>query len=120
MTRRSCVAGQLPSTFTQLHKTQVARFSLCVGTWHYIHILQLLANHPLDNIEAIIVQYLLRGELDAAVMTPSARQLSHGNIPSFSDNASPLNLPATSVRPTDLAQLDRPLSGVPHEKWTGS
>jgi hypothetical protein len=101
---------QLPSAFPQLREALVARLGSCVGTRHYIRVLQLLTNHSVDYLASVIAGCLSRGELDAAIITAAARQPSNDNALSLSDNALSLNLAAVCVRPTDLAQFDRLLS----------
>ena len=106
---------QLPATFTTLRASLADRLGSRVGTRHYIRVLQLLANHPLDHIQSVITQCLSRGELDAAAIAAAARPLVCDNALSLNDNALSLSLVAVTVRPTDLAQFDRLLSRYPSE-----
>jgi transposase len=106
---------QLPAAFAELRRRLEGRFGSCVGTRHYIRVLQLLANHPIEPVAALIAGCLARGELDAGVITAAARQLPRDNTPSCGDGALSLDLAAVSVRPTDLAQFDRLLSHSPDE-----
>ena len=100
----------LPAAFAQLRAALVTRLGSCVGTRHYIRVLQLLANHPIGSVEAVVTGCLVRGELDATTITAAAQQLDRDNASAPSDNALSLDLAAVSVRPTDLAQFDRLLS----------
>ncbi|MCI0705360.1 MAG: IS21 family transposase [Planctomycetia bacterium] len=106
---------QLPGVFARLRGVLVDRLGSCVGTRHYIRVLQLLANHSVEHIEGVITQCLLRGELDAAIITARARQLPRSNTLSLSDSALSLNLAAITVRPADLAQFNRLLSHYPDQ-----
>jgi hypothetical protein len=103
----------LPPAFARLRAALAARLGSCVGTRHYIRVLQLLARHSVDHLEAVIAGCLSRDELDAAVITAAARQLPHDCAPRPCDNALSHGLAAVTVRPTDLAQFDRLLSRSP-------
>jgi transposase len=100
----------LPAAFVELRTALVARLGSCVGTRHYIRVLQLLTNHPAERLAIVIAGCLSRGELDATVIAATARQLPCDNGLSLDDNALSLDLAAVTVRPTDLAQFDRLLS----------
>lgn len=106
---------QLPSAFTELRAGLVSRFGSCVGTRHYIRVLQLLSNHPVERLAPVLAGCLTRGEFDAAVIIAAARQMGCDNALSLSDNAMSPTLAAVAVRPTDLAQFDRLLSRCPTE-----
>jgi transposase len=106
---------QLPATFATLRAALADRLGSCVGTRHYIRVLQLLANHPVDHIQSAIARCLSGGELDATAITAAARPLARDCAPSLSDSVLSLNLVAVTVRPTDLAQFDRLLSHYPSE-----
>jgi hypothetical protein len=106
---------QLPTTFTTLRVALADRLGSRVGTRHYIRVLQLLANHPLERLEAIIANCLSRGELDATIIIVAARRLTCDNTLSLGDNAMSQTLATVTVRPTDLAQFDRLLSHSPSE-----
>jgi transposase len=101
---------QLPAAFAELRAALVVRFGLCVGTRHYIRVLQLLASHPVERLEAVIAGCLSRGELDATTIAAVARRSGCGDAPPLSDSALSLDLAAVTVRPADLAQFDRLLS----------
>jgi hypothetical protein len=101
---------QLPASFTALRTALADRFGSRVGTRHYIRVLQLLASHPTERLEAVVAGCLSRGELDAAIIIAAARLIPSDNALSLDDNAMSLTLAAVTVRPTDLAQFDRLLS----------
>jgi transposase len=106
---------RLPATFAELRRCLEGRFGSCVGTRHYIRVLQLLANHAVERVEAVVAGCLARGELDAGVITAAARSLARDTAPAMSDSPLSLGLAAVRVRPTDLAQFDRLLSHSLHE-----
>jgi hypothetical protein len=106
---------QLPSAFAELRAALVSRFGSCVGTRHYIRVLQLLSNHPVERLATVIAGCVTRGELDAAIIVAAARPLHCDSALSLNDGALPPPLAAVTVRPTDLAQFDRLLSHSPSE-----
>jgi transposase len=106
---------QLPTIFATLRAALANRLGSCVGTRHYIRVLQLLASHPVERLEGVIAGCLVRDELDATIITAVARRSDCDNVLSFSDSALSLDLAAVTVRPTDLAQFDRLLSHYPSE-----
>jgi transposase len=106
---------QLPATFTTLRAALAAGLGVHAGARHYIRVLQLLANHTAERLEAVIAGCLSRGELDATIIIAAARQFPCDNALSLNDNALSLDLAAVAVRPTDLAQFDRLLSRSPSE-----
>lgn len=101
---------QLPTTFTALRTALTDRLGSRVGTRHYIRVLQLLASHPVERLEAVVAGCLVRSELDATIIAAAARHLPCDSTMSLSDNDMSLTLAAVTVRPTDLAQFDRLLS----------
>ncbi len=101
---------QLPAAFAALRAALADRLGSCVGTRHYIRVLQLLASHSPECLEAVIAGCLVRGELDATIITAVARRSACDNALSLSDGSLSLDLAAVTVRPTDLAQFDRLLS----------
>jgi hypothetical protein len=104
---------QLPAVFAELRAALVARFGSCVGTRHYIRVLQLLASHPAERLGAVAAGCLSRGELDAATITAAARRFTCDGAMSLNDSSMSLALAAVTVRPPDLAQFDRLLSRSP-------
>lgn len=103
----------LPPAFADLRAALVARLGACVGTRHYVRVLQLLAAHPAERLAPVVAECLTRGELDVAAITAAARQRARDAAPPTSDSALSLELAAVAVRPTDLAQFDRLLSRSP-------
>ena len=101
---------QLPGVFADLRRTLEGRLGTCVGTRHYIRVLQLLATHSADQLAAVVAGCLTRDALDADAVTAAARGIPSDNALSLSDNALSLDLAAVAVRPPDLAQFDRLLS----------
>jgi transposase len=106
---------QLPGVFAELRLALDGRLGSRAGTRHYIRVLQLLASHPVERLEAVVAGCLSRGELDATVIIAATRRLTCDNALSLNDNTMSLSLAAVTVRPTDLAQFDRLLSRYPSE-----
>jgi hypothetical protein len=106
---------QLPAAFAELRVALVGQLGSCVGTRHYIRVLQLLANHPVGWPASVVAGCVARGELDAAAITAAARRPHHGDASPLSDSALSLALAAVTVRPPDLARFDRLLSRSPTE-----
>jgi transposase len=101
---------QLPCVFAELRAALAARFGSHVGTRHYIRILQLFTNHPLERIQSVVTECLSRGDLDPAIITAAARHSLSDNALSLSGDTLSPGLATVTVRPTDLAQFDRLLS----------
>lgn len=97
---------QLPPAFADLRRSLEGRLGPRVGARHYIRVLQLLAHHPSDRVEAAIARCRECGDPDAAAIAAAAGRLA-------GDNAPPLDVPAVTVQPADLARFDRLLSRSP-------
>jgi transposase len=106
---------RLPDAFAELRAALEGRLGSCVGTRHYIRVLQLLTYHSVDCVESVIAGCVSRGELDAGIITATIRQLPRDGAPPPSDNALSIPLAAVTVQPTDLAQFDRLLSHSPED-----
>jgi transposase len=106
---------QLPAAFAELRAALITRLGSRVGTRHYIRVLQLLASHSAQRLATVIAACLTRGELDATVITATARLHNCDNALSLSDSSLSQTVAAVTVRPTDLAQFDRLLSRSPTE-----
>lgn len=106
---------RLPGAFAELRAALVGRLGPCVGTRHYIRVLQLLANHTAESVGSVIAGCLSRGELDAGLVAAATRQLPRGDTPPLGDSPLSLDLAAVAVRPTDLAQFDRLLPHSPED-----
>jgi transposase len=106
---------QLPSVFHTLRHSLEEQHGSCLGTRHYIRVLQLLTNYPIEPVENAIASCLASGSLDAAVVASIVHRQSCDNTKSFNDNALSLELSTVTVRPTDLSQFDRLLSHYPIE-----
>jgi transposase len=106
---------QLPRVFHTLRRFLEEQHGSCVGTRHYIRVLQLLINYPIEHVENAIASCLASGSLDAAVIAATVHQQSVHNTRAFNDNALSLELSAVTVRPPDLSQFDRLLSHYPKE-----
>jgi hypothetical protein len=106
---------QLPRVFLTLKRSLEERHGSCVGTRHYIRVLQLLTNYPIEHVENAIANSLASGNLDAAIIAATAHQQSIRNKTAFNDNALSLVLSTVTVRPPDLSHFDRLLSHYPKE-----
>ena len=106
---------QLPSVFHTLRRSLEEQHGSCLGTRHYIRVLQLLTNYPIEHVENAITGCLASGSLDAAVITATVHQQSVHNTRAFHDNARSLELSTVTVQPPDLSQFDRLLSHYPKE-----
>jgi transposase len=106
---------QLPSVFHTLRHSLEEQHGSCLGTRHYIRVLQLLTNYPIEPVENAIASCLSSGSLDAAVVASIVHRQSCDNTKSFNGNALSLELSTVTVRPTDLSQFDRLLSHYPIE-----
>ena len=104
---------QLPAAFAALRRTLEARLGSRTGVNHYIRVLQLLANHSIEQVENVITGCLPCGNLDADMVIAAARSQPSDSALSLSDNTLSLNISAVTVRPPDLSQFDRLLSHSP-------
>jgi transposase len=104
---------QLPSVFHTLRRSLEELHGSCVGTRHYIRVLQLLTNYPSEQVENAIASCLECDSPDVATITTAVHQQSAHNTHPFNDKALSLELSTVTVRPPDLAQFDRLLSHYP-------
>jgi len=104
---------QLPTAFATLRRTLEARLGSRAGANHYIRVLQLLANHSIEQMENVITGCLPCGNLDADMVIAAARNQPSDSALSLSGDTLSLNISAVTVRPPDLSQFDRLLSHSP-------
>jgi hypothetical protein len=64
--------GRLPESFGRLGQALEARHGPPAGARHYVRVLQLLAEHPLERVEQAAGACLRRGELHAERVAPAA------------------------------------------------
>jgi transposase len=87
----------LPASFTQLRQALEARHGATAGARHYVRVLQLLAEHPLERVQEAVAGCLHRDELHAERIHARLRQL-----------ASPSDNPLSPVTPLCQYQVPRP------------
>jgi transposase len=67
---------RLPESFTRLRQALEGRHGPTAGARHYVRVLQLLAEHPLDRVEQAAAACLRRGELHAERIAAEADRLA--------------------------------------------
>lgn len=72
---------RLPESFARLRQALEARHGGPAGARHYVRVLQLLAEHPLERVEQATVACLRRGELHAERIGAEARRLAGAAAP---------------------------------------
>jgi transposase len=111
---------QLPPAFAALRQALEQRLGPRAGARHFIHVLQLLAHHPLGRVEQAIAAG--RGAPDAAAITAAADRLARADaaprdmamsLDDISMSVDAARLSALRVPAPDLAQFDRLLSRCP-------
>jgi transposase len=98
---------QLPPAFTALRRTLEGKLGARTGTYHFIRVLQLLAQHPIPRVEQAIRECCHLGVSNAASIETAVEQLAaHDSVP-----ASPTpGVPALTVPPPDLSHFNRLLT----------
>ncbi len=97
---------QLPESFSRLRQMLEERHGARAGVRHYIRVLQLLAEHPLERVRQAVEVCVRRGELHAERIAAEVRVLS-----SSSDPALPVTpLCQYQVPQPDLGCFDRLLT----------
>ncbi len=90
---------QLPPAFAQLRADLEHRLGTRTGVQHFIRVLQLLAQHPLDRVERAIHLVRIRGDPDATKITAAVERLARPS--------SPVSDTAVSLTPAPLPDLTR-------------
>jgi transposase len=67
---------QLPESFTRLRQALETRHGPTAGARHYVRVLQLLAEHPLERVQAAVETCLRRDEWHAERIGAEARRLT--------------------------------------------
>src|SRR5205085_11604362 len=67
---------RLPESFARLRQALEGRHGPSAGARHYVRVLQLLAEHPLERVEQAAAACLRRGELHAERVGAEARRLA--------------------------------------------
>jgi transposase len=109
---------QLPASFTRLRQALEQRHGLRTGARHYIRVLQLLAEHPLERVQQAVEQCLPQLPLDAErIIAVTARLAEAGSAaaaaaqevtPEGPSSGAPLG--QYRVPPPDLGCFDQLLS----------
>ena len=96
---------QLPESFTRVRQALETRHGPSAGPRHYVRVLQLLAEHPVERVQAAVEICLRRDELHAERIAAEARRLTGvaGSTP-----GTPLC--SFQVPPPDLGRYDQLLS----------
>jgi hypothetical protein len=81
---------QLPESFARLRQALAARHGGPAGARHYVRVLQLLAEHPLERLEQAATACLRRGELHAERVGAEARRLAGTATASAPEPVTPL------------------------------
>jgi transposase len=96
---------QLPESFTQLRQKLETQHGIRAGARHYVRVLQLLTEHPLERVQSAVATCLHRDELHAERIAAEAqrRAVAAGALPE-----SPLC--SFEVPRPDLGRFDQLLS----------
>lgn len=65
---------QLPASFTQLRDALEKRHGRTAGPRHFVRVLQLLSEHPMERVQAVIETCLVKGDMDAERIAAQVRQ----------------------------------------------
>jgi hypothetical protein len=97
---------QLPESFTRLRRALEQRHGATAGARHYVRVLQLLAEYPLERVREAVEACLRRDEWHAERIAAAARRLA-----SVDDTPSPgTPLCHYQVPQPDLGRFDRLLT----------
>jgi hypothetical protein len=67
---------RLPESFTRLRQALEGRHGPTAGARHYVRVLQLLAEHPMERVQGAVETCLRRGELHAERIASETRRLT--------------------------------------------
>lgn len=65
---------QLPACFTQLREALEKRHGKTAGARHFVRVLQLLSEHPMDRVQAVVEACLAKDDIDAERIAAQVRQ----------------------------------------------
>ena len=65
---------QLAAAFTQLREALEKRHGKTAGPRHFVRVLQLMNEHPMDRVQAVVESCLAKGELDAERISALVRR----------------------------------------------
>jgi hypothetical protein len=97
----------LPATFAELRRDLEVRLGQRRGAQHFIRVLQLLAQHPLERVEHGIRLCRSRGRADAATITAAVARCAQEKVVTLELLTC---APNVAVPLPDLSQFDRLLS----------
>jgi transposase len=102
---------KLPASFSRLRQALEDRHGPTAGARHYIRVLQLLAEHAVEDVQAAVEACLRRGECHAERIAVEVKRLT-----SMTGTRSEAALDVFQVPRPDLGRFDQLLSqgGVPH------
>ena len=92
---------QLAACFTQLREALGKRHGKTAGPRHFVRVLQLLSEHPMERVQAVVETCLLKNDIDAERIAAQVRQ--RATLPS---SAAPLE-----TMPLNQFQVPRPVLG---------
>jgi hypothetical protein len=98
-------AWQLPEAFARLRQALEQRHGPSAGARHYVRVLQLLAEHPLEHVQGAVETCLRREELYAERIAAEVRRRSGA-----AENAPMTSLCHFHVPRPDLGRFDQLLS----------
>jgi transposase len=103
---------QLPESFDRLRQALEQRHGPRAGARHYVRVLQVLAEHPLERVQNAVETCLRRGELHAERIDAEVRRL-----PDVADQTPVTPLCQFQVPRPDLGRFDQLLSqgGLPDD-----
>ena len=96
ITRRCCANWLLPESFARLRQALETRHGPTAGARQYIRVLQLLAEHPLERVQAAVETCLRRDELHAERIGAEVRRL-HGRRRRHASDT-PMSIPGSAAR----------------------
>jgi hypothetical protein len=99
---------QLAACFTQLREALEKRHGHTAGPRHFVRVLQLLGEHPMERVQGVIETCLVKGELDAERIAAQVRRHATLNLSAPPLEAIPLC--QYQVPRPELSRFDQLLS----------
>lgn len=101
---------RLPADFDTLRQRLEARHGLTAGARQYVRVLQLLATHPVERIQAAIQRCNNLEDLHADRITHQVQRLADREVPGADSSLSSECLLSVQVPKPDLSRFDQLLS----------
>jgi hypothetical protein len=98
---------QLAACFTQLRDALEKRHGKTAGPRHFVRVLQLLSEHPMDRVQAVVEACLAQDEIDAERIAAQVRQRAGR---AATPNCEAIPLCQYQVPRPDLSRFDQLLS----------